>query len=83
VTYEPETVSRRRYVSAEDWATLTPGERAVAALVAEGLRNAAVAAELSLSVATVKTHLSRAFRKLGVASRAELAASRPLGVASD
>lgn len=60
--------------TAGDWALLTRSEQAVAGLVAEGLRNEAVAAELRVSVATVKTHLSRVFRKLGVSTRAELAA---------
>lgn len=65
----------RTQLSLDDWAVLTPGEQAVAGLVAQGLRNAEVAEELSLSVATVKTHLSHAFRKLGVSSRSQLAAS--------
>jgi len=56
---------------------LTPGERRVAELVAAGLSNKQVAAELYVSVATVEAHLSRAYAKLGVASRAQLA--RALG----
>jgi DNA-binding CsgD family transcriptional regulator len=41
--------------------------------VAEGLRNADVAARLFVSPATVKTHLAHVFAKLGVSTRAELA----------
>ena len=52
---------------------LTPGERKVAALVAQGRTNREVAAELVLSEKTVESHLSRVYRKLGVRSRAELA----------
>jgi DNA-binding CsgD family transcriptional regulator len=52
---------------------LTPAELPVVELVAEGLTNAEVAARLHLSQATVKTHLLRAFDKLGVRNRTELA----------
>jgi DNA-binding NarL/FixJ family response regulator len=54
--------------------TLTPQERAVARLVASGLGNRRVAEELMVSVRTVETHLTRIYGKLGVTSRAELAA---------
>jgi predicted ATPase/DNA-binding CsgD family transcriptional regulator len=56
------------------WAGLTPMERQVADLVAEGLRNTEIAARLFVAPSTVKTHLAHAFAKLGVSSRAELAA---------
>jgi DNA-binding CsgD family transcriptional regulator/tetratricopeptide (TPR) repeat protein len=55
------------------WAALTETERAVAALVAEGLSNPQVAERLFLSRHTVHTHLSHIFAKLGVTSRVELA----------
>jgi DNA-binding CsgD family transcriptional regulator len=55
------------------WASLTPAERDVIRLVAEGLRNADIAARLFVSPATVKTHLVHVFAKLGVSTRAELA----------
>ena len=56
------------------WASLTPTEREVVGLVAEGLRNADIAQRLFVSPSTVKTHLSHVFSKLGVSTRAELAA---------
>jgi DNA-binding NarL/FixJ family response regulator len=52
---------------------LTEAESRVAALAAVGCRNKEIARELVLSVATVEAYLSRAYRKLGVRSRAELA----------
>jgi DNA-binding CsgD family transcriptional regulator len=52
---------------------LTPAEQRVAALVAEGRTNREVAAALFLTEHTVETHLSHAYAKLGVRSRAELA----------
>ncbi|KRE99042.1 LuxR family transcriptional regulator [Nocardioides sp. Soil777] len=53
---------------------LTPQEEAVAALVARGLSNREVAAELFVSMKTVQYHLTRVYAKLGVRSRTELAA---------
>ncbi|MGQ0625120.1 MAG: LuxR C-terminal-related transcriptional regulator [Sporichthyaceae bacterium] len=56
------------------WESLTPAELGVAELASRGLRNAEIAAALFISAATVKTHLNRIFRKLGVSTRTELAA---------
>jgi ATP/maltotriose-dependent transcriptional regulator MalT len=55
---------------------LTPQERTVSGLVASGLSNREVAAELYVSEKTVQYHLTRIYTKLGVRSRAELAALR-------
>jgi len=59
---------------ATGWPSLTPTEREVVALVAEGLSNPEVADRLFMSRSTVKTHLNHVFAKLGIATRAELAA---------
>jgi DNA-binding CsgD family transcriptional regulator len=53
-------------------ASLTPGERDVVRLVAEGGTNRQVAQQLFLSPHTVNTHLRNAFGQLGVRSRVEL-----------
>jgi DNA-binding NarL/FixJ family response regulator len=52
---------------------LTERERQVMALVAGGLSNDEIAAELIMSPATAKTHVSRAMTKLGVRDRTQLA----------
>jgi DNA-binding CsgD family transcriptional regulator len=52
---------------------LSPTERRVAELAAAGRTNREIAAEVFLSVKTVEANLSKAFRKLGVRSRVELA----------
>jgi DNA-binding CsgD family transcriptional regulator len=52
---------------------LTPTERRVAELVAQGRTNREVAAVLFLSAKTVAAHLTSAYAKLGVHSRTELA----------
>jgi DNA-binding NarL/FixJ family response regulator len=51
---------------------LTDREREVMALAATGLSNEQIANRLVLSVATAKTHISRAMVKLGVRDRAQL-----------
>ena len=62
--------ARRR---SRDRARLTPQELSVVKLVASGLGNREVAAELVVSVKTVEFHLSHAYRKLAVDSRKKLA----------
>jgi DNA-binding CsgD family transcriptional regulator len=51
---------------------LTPTERRIAALVAQGRKNREIGQELFTSIATVEGHLTRIYRKLGVRSRSEL-----------
>lgn len=53
---------------------LTEREREVTALVASGMTNKEVGAQLFCSVKTVQYHLTRVYAKLGVRSRSELAA---------
>ena len=58
--------------SAQRLAQLTAREREVVALVAGGLSNDEIAERLTLSVATVKTHVAHAMGKLGARDRAQL-----------
>jgi DNA-binding NarL/FixJ family response regulator len=51
---------------------LTPREREVCGLVAQGLLNKQIAGELGTSEKTVKVHRARVMTKLGVGSVAEL-----------
>jgi DNA-binding CsgD family transcriptional regulator len=52
--------------------SLTPSERRVAAMAAEGLSNPQIAQALFVSTRTVEGHLTHVFRKLDVGSRTEL-----------
>lgn len=55
------------------WASLTPTERDVVRLVADGLANNEIAARLFVSRRTVQTHLTHVYAKLGISSRVQLA----------
>ncbi|CAM5564486.1 Response regulator transcription factor OS=Streptomyces cyaneofuscatus OX=66883 GN=G3I52_02290 PE=4 SV=1 [Streptomyces cyaneofuscatus] len=52
---------------------ISPREKEVVVLLAEGLTNAEIAAALSITVGTVKTHLTNVQGKLGVRNRVEIA----------
>jgi DNA-binding CsgD family transcriptional regulator len=54
------------------WDSLTDSELTVVNLIAQGVTNRDVAAQLHLSLHTVKTHVHNAFAKLGINSRAQL-----------
>jgi DNA-binding CsgD family transcriptional regulator len=54
------------------WDSLTDSELTVVNLIAQGVTNRDVAAQLHLSLHTVKTHVHNAFAKLGINSREQL-----------
>ncbi|WNZ07688.1 response regulator transcription factor [Streptomyces sp. 11x1] len=66
----PET---RRATARSRVAALNDREREVAVAVGRGASNAEIAAELFMSVATVKTHVSRVLAKLGLNNRVQIA----------
>lgn len=67
-----ERVLRRDKARPAPEFSLTPREREIVRLVAEGLRNREIASRLSISEGTVKIHLHNVYDKLGVDGRLEL-----------
>jgi DNA-binding CsgD family transcriptional regulator len=67
--------ARPRRVVQSGAASLTPSERRIAAMAAEGLSNRDIAQSLFVTLRTVEMHLSNAFRKLQISSRTQIAAA--------
>jgi DNA-binding NarL/FixJ family response regulator len=63
-----------RDAKTRDGGPLSPREREVAALVAEGRTNKEIAAALYLSERTAQNHVQHILTKLGVANRTQIAA---------
>jgi DNA-binding CsgD family transcriptional regulator len=60
---------------------LTPREADVLELLQEGRTNAEIAHRLSIGIETVRTHARNIYRKLGIASRRDLASLSRAGKA--
>jgi DNA-binding CsgD family transcriptional regulator len=67
-------VGRGRGTFEEPWRPLTSREFEVARLIAEGMTNAEIAAELTIAPKTASSHVEHILAKLGVTRRAEIAA---------
>ncbi|MFJ3106788.1 LuxR C-terminal-related transcriptional regulator, partial [Streptomyces sp. NPDC086835] len=63
----------RRARPQQGWQSLTPVERQVTELAAQGLSNPQIAEQLFMARSTVKAHLAHVFAKLQIANRTELA----------
>jgi DNA-binding CsgD family transcriptional regulator len=66
------TGARPRKVLQTGLDALTPSERRVAQLAAEGMTNKEIAQALFVTIKTVEVHLSHAYRKLEISSRGQL-----------
>jgi DNA-binding NarL/FixJ family response regulator len=66
------TTTATPVVGGSTFAALTEREREMVTLVAQGLSNEDIAAQLYLSPLTVKTHVNRAMAKVGARDRAQL-----------
>ena len=67
--------ARPRRERLEGVEALTPAERRVAQLAAEGLTNRQIAETLWVTLKTVEVHLGRSYGKLGITGRGKLAAA--------
>jgi non-specific serine/threonine protein kinase len=70
----PAPMAERQPPAGERTGTLTRREREVALLVGRGLTSRRIAEELSISANTANNHVAKILRKLGLGTRAEIAA---------
>lgn len=68
-----ESTTAARRAASEEFGGLTPREREVAILIAQGHSNREIAQTLVISERTVTTHISNIFNKLGYTSRTQIA----------
>jgi DNA-binding NarL/FixJ family response regulator len=70
--HTPEMVKRSTGPTTGVW-RFSPRERQIVTFLASGCSNQEIADRLGLRLQTVKNHLSRIYRKLGVPNRVQLA----------
>jgi DNA-binding NarL/FixJ family response regulator len=70
----PETLVPEEPPAGVPLSRLTPREQEIAALVAQGLTNRQMSTELSISERTAANHVAKILSKLGLRSRAQIAA---------
>jgi DNA-binding NarL/FixJ family response regulator len=75
----PESEASGEAGEADRFKDLTPREREITALVAEGLSNAKIADKLFLSNGTVRNHISTILEKTGLEHRTQIAVAFYLG----
>lgn len=69
-----------RAAAPDAFAALTPQELQITQLAAQGMSNRDIAAQMYLSPRTVAYHLYKAYPKLGISSRGDLATFRVVGL---
>ncbi|MGZ4769486.1 MAG: AAA family ATPase [Ilumatobacteraceae bacterium] len=74
---------RPRRLQTSGLESLTPAELRVVKLAADGCTNVSIATSLFINLKTVESHLTRAYKKLGIGDRAELKAALESSDASD
>lgn len=67
-----DTITRRESMTSDPTRTLTARELEIVRMIAQGLRNKAIAERLLISEGTVKIHLHNVYEKLGLDGRLEL-----------
>ncbi len=75
--------ARPRRLQTSGLKSLTPAELRVVKLAADGQTNGAIATSLFINLKTVESHLTRAYRKLGIGDRADLKAALDSRESSD
>ena len=72
MTRAMDTITRRESMASDPTRTLTARELEIVRMIAQGLRNKAIAERLFISEGTVKIHLHNVYEKLGLDGRLEL-----------
>jgi non-specific serine/threonine protein kinase len=67
------TIAQEGLAYAEPRDELTPREREVGVLVAQGLTNRQISRQLSISERTAANHVAKILKKLGLRSRSQIA----------